>query len=616
MVIFSYLSSPMKRILSIISLVLLSLNALAQNEKVTFSHAGGFYEDSFSLVLSNANPQNAIRFTTNGNCPTAQSQLYSEPLPMNESLYSHSDIFTIPIAPDSLMFYPSSVQHCIVIRAAVFDNNDNCISDVVTNSYFIRSLGCDMHGLPAISICSDSLGLFDYENGIMVPGASYDPHQAATTGNYYMTGDEWERQINFEFYETDNSGINQQAGLRTHGKKTRRHQQKGLKLYARDEYGKKRFKHQFFEDIPNNSFKHLTLKGFDSSWSGCGFNDYVCGRIAQNLNVESLASRATLLFLNGESWGIYFLEERPDDRYLEDHLGVNIDNVNIMSDWDGHYDCGTADNFISLFNWLANADLTDPENYAYFSSKVDIDNFIDYQLFEIFINNLDWPANNVRFWQEGDGIMRWIFFDGDGCLESLDFDAFANAVYVGSQTYPSNSNSTLFFRKLLENDDFRTRLVNRFNELVWSEFAYSSTSWYFNYMKQKLEPSVPQQIERFGRPADMDSWLGWYTWHVDDFLRNRPAKIIDEFNTFMSVDENIVSFNCFPNPSDGEIFIRLENNINDLTEIGIYTILGQKVFSKPCVLSGTENQISINPNLPAGIYFLKIGDSMQKIIRR
>ena len=238
MVVFFYFCSPMKRLLSIISLVLLSLNALAQNEKVTFSHAGGFYEDSFSLVLSNANPQNAIRFTTNGNCPTAQSQLYSEPLPMNESLYSHSDIFTIPIAPDSLMFYPSSVQHCIVIRAAVFDNNDNCISDVVTNSYFIRSLGCDTHGLPAISICSDSLGLFDYENGIMVPGASYDPHQAATTGNYYMTGDEWERQINFEFYETDNSGINQQAGLRTHGKKTRRHQQKGLKLYARDEYGR------------------------------------------------------------------------------------------------------------------------------------------------------------------------------------------------------------------------------------------------------------------------------------------------------------------------------------------------------------------------------------------
>lgn len=606
----------MRRILFIIGLILLGLNVSAQDEKVTFSHAGGFYENSFSLVLSNCNPQNHIRFTTNGNCPTAQSQLYSEPLQLDENLYSHSDIYTIPVAPDSLMFYPDSVRHCIVIRAAVFDETGNCISDVATNSYFIRSLGCDTHGLPAISICSDSLGLFDYYDGILVPGVHYNPHQAATTGNYYMTGDEWERQINFEFYELNNSGVNQQAGLRTHGKKTRRHQQKGLKLYAREQYGKKRFKHQFFEDIPNDNFKHLTLKGFDSSWNGLGFNDYVCGRIAQNLNVESLASRATLLFLNGESWGIYFLEERPDERYLEDHFGVDIDNVSIMNDWDGHYDCGSADDFISLFNWLENVSLADPENYAYFVTKVDIDNFIDYQLLEIFISNLDWPANNVRFWQEGDGIMRWIFFDGDGALESLDFDAFANAVYNGSLTYPSSSRSTLFFRKLLENDDFKARFASRFNVLVHSEFNYASTSWYFNYMHQKLEPSVPQQIERFGRPETMNSWLGWCTSHVDNFLRNRPSMMSEELLDFLSVETNVIGFCIYPNPSNGEIHIQFDDNSAKASEIEIYDVLGQKVFSKPCVLSGLEKQISINPDLPAGIYFLKINGSSQRIIRR
>lgn len=516
MVIFSYICGIMKRILLFVSLIIVSLNVFAQVEKVSFSHSGGFYEEPFALTLS-GNPQYEIRFTTNGNCPTAQSQLYIQPLYLNENCYSQSDIFTIPIAPDSLMFYPESVRHCIVIRAAFFDGNGNCVSDVATNSYFIRSLDCDTHGLPVISICSDSLGLFDYYTGILVPGVHYNPHQAATTGNYYMTGDEWERQINFEFYELNNSGVNQQAGLRTHGKKTRRHQQKGLKLYAREEYGKKRFKYQFFEDIPNNSFKHLTLKGFDSSWSALGFNDYVCGRIAQNLNVESLASRAVLLFLNGESWGIYFLEERPDERFLEDHFNVDIDNVNIMNDWDGHYDCGSPDNFISLFNWLESADLTDPESYAYFSSKVDIDNFVDYQLLEIFICNLDWPSNNVRFWQVDDGIMRWIFFDGDGCLESLDFDAFANSVYDGNQTYPSSSRATLFFRKLLANDDFKSRFISRFNELLYSEFNYASTSWYFNYMKQKLEPSLSWQIERLGRPSSMGSWSGWCVFHVDNF---------------------------------------------------------------------------------------------------
>ena len=605
----------MKHIFFIIGFVLLSLNVFAQEEKVTFSHAGGFYEDSFSLVLSSSNPQNSIRFTTNGNCPTAQSQLYSEPLYLDESLYSKSDIYTIPIAPDSLMFYPDSVRHCIIVRAAVFDDNGNCISDVATNSYFIRALGCDTHGLPVISLCADSLDLFDYENGILVPGASYNPQHPSTTGNYYMTGDEWERQINFEFYELNNSGINQQAGLRTHGKKTRRHQQKGLKLYAREEYGKKRFKHQFFEDIPNSNFKHLTLKGFDSSWSSLGFNDYVCGRIAQNLDVESLASRATLLFLNGESWGIYFLEERPDERYLEDHFGVNIDNVSIMNDWDGHYDCGSADNFLNLFNWLENVSLADPENYAYFATKVDIDNFIDYQLLEIFISNSDWPANNVRFWQEGDGIMRWIFFDGDGALESLDFDAFANATYDGDQTYPASSSSTLFFRKLLENDDFKSRFISRFNELVYSEFNYASTSWYFNYMHQKLEPSVPQQIERFGRPTTMDSWSGWCSWHVDNFLHNRPSRMSEELRNFMAVEENDIQFGCFPNPVVDELQIAFFSSNPIGQQVLLFDGKGQTVFSEYYHLQEGMNVISFHLDVPAGIYVLKIGNHVQKIVK-
>lgn len=613
MVIFSYICGIMKRILLFVSLIIVSLNVFAQVEKVSFSHSGGFYEEPFALTLS-GNPQYEIRFTTNGNCPTAQSQLYIQPLYLNENCYSQSDIFTIPIAPDSLMFYPESVRHCIVIRAAFFDGNGNCVSDVATNSYFIRSLDCDTHGLPVISICSDSLGLFDYYTGILVPGVHYNPHQAATTGNYYMTGDEWERQINFEFYELNNSGVNQQAGLRTHGKKTRRHQQKGLKLYAREEYGKKRFKHQFFEDIPNNSFKHLTLKGFDSSWSALGFNDYVCGRIAQNLNVESLASRAVLLFLNGESWGIYFLEERPDERFLEDHFNVDIDNVNIMNDWDGHYDCGSPDNFISLFNWLESADLTDPESYAYFSSKVDIDNFVDYQLLEIFICNLDWPSNNVRFWQVDDGIMRWIFFDGDGCLESLDFDAFANSVYDGNQTYPSSSRATLFFRKLLANDDFKSRFISRFNELLYSEFNYASTSWYFNYMKQKLEPSLSWQIERLGRPSSMGSWSGWCVSHVDNFLRNRPLMMSEEIMEFVAVNENTSGFCCFPNPTNGEIFIQLPEGSLKPQKIEIYNMLGQKIFST--VFEANGSSVSIHPDMAPGLYVLKIGDQMQRIVKQ
>ena len=44
----------------------------AQNDTVLFSAQGGFYEDVFQLELYNYYPQNHIRYTTNGNRPTAQ----------------------------------------------------------------------------------------------------------------------------------------------------------------------------------------------------------------------------------------------------------------------------------------------------------------------------------------------------------------------------------------------------------------------------------------------------------------------------------------------------------------------------------------------------------------
>ena len=245
-----------KRLCFILFALSVVFGAMAQNDSVVFSASGGFYNEVFALELNNIHPQNHIRYTTNGNRPDANSPLYSHSLVLDERLYSKSNIYTIIDCPEETFFLPDSVQHCIVIRAAVFDENDSCVSQVMTNSYFIRALGCDTHGLPVVSLCADSLDLFDYYRGIFVPGAHYVWWSPLYSGNYFQRGIEWERLCNVEYYELDNTGINQQAGLRTHGGSTRRIQQKNLKILAKEEYGNKRFKHKFFQEIPNDSFKH------------------------------------------------------------------------------------------------------------------------------------------------------------------------------------------------------------------------------------------------------------------------------------------------------------------------------------------------------------------------
>ena len=135
-------------------------------------------------------------------------------LMLSDSLKSHSDIYKILISPEDDFYLPDSVIKGIVIRAAAFNNQGDRVSPVVTQSYFIKSLNCDLHNFSVVSICADSLALFDYDTGIMVPGAFLDPNDPQWTGNYYQEGRSWERLCNVEYYTTGNEGFNQQAGLR------------------------------------------------------------------------------------------------------------------------------------------------------------------------------------------------------------------------------------------------------------------------------------------------------------------------------------------------------------------------------------------------------------------
>ena len=606
----------MRRCLLVWFFVFAFVSAKAQNDTVVFSASGGFYEEVFALQLANTNPQNHIRYTVNGNRPTAQSALYEDSIVLDASNYSKSDIYTIQISPDYLVYVPDSIQHCIVIRAAAFDENDSCVSAVTTNSYFIRALGCDTHGLPAVSLCADSLDLFDYERGIMVPGVFFDSLDFNWTGNYYQSGEEWERLTNIEFYELDNTGINQSAGLRTHGGNGRRYQQKSLKVYAREEYGNKRFKHRFFETIPQNDFKHLVLKPFVSSWNESGVNDHICNQIASRLNLETLASRPVLLYLNGEYWGIYYIHEKPDERYLQDHNGIDIDNVNIMGNWVNVVDHGSPDNYFALYQWLETADLTQPENYAYIESKIDVDNFMDYLIFELYSENSDWPANNMRCWQLGDGPWRWIFFDGDACLRFMTFFAFDNAVYEGTATWPSSSKSTLFFRKMLKNEGFKERFKSRFLDLLNTSFSYTVTGPIFDDIKMRIEPEIPMQSERFGFPSSIEVWNTDMN-SINYFLRDRSIYIVAPLEEMLNdVDDHQDNVSMiYPNPFSGEIHLFWQNNNGKVQEIAVYDMMGRKVFATTCADCDGSNEIILHPALPAGVYVMRVGAYSTKIVK-
>lgn len=607
---------PKRHLLFLAILLMFSGVLSAQNNEVHISPKGGAYTEAFPITLSCSNNSLQIRYTLNGATPDKNSVLYTAPIMLNDSLKSRSDIYKIHISPEDEFYLPDSVTKCIVLRSAAFDNAGNRVSPTVTQSYFIASLGCEIHHLPIVSICADSLSLFAHDTGILVPGDLYNPEHIDRPGNYSQHGREWERTVNVEYYDTENNGFNQTAGLRTHGGNvTRRAQQKGLKIYAREEYGKKNFQFKIFEETEINKFKRLILRPFNNACSPAGIQNWLTNHIAAPLNMGTTASKPVTLFLNGEYWGIYFLEEKADERYLESHYDVDHDNVNIIDNWD-ELEAGSSDEFYALYYGLMVADLSDSAQYDYFSQKIDIPNIIDYYLFELFSANRDWPINNVRCWQVPGGPWHWIFYDGDWCLTHTDFDVYENATFTGVMSWPTSEWSTLFFRKLIENETFTKQFLERLEQLNSSYFDYKVTKPFLSQIQKRLNDEVPRQSQRFNNPKDMSEWKD-HCYYIDHFLTKREVQFrLQTLDFFHLRDDSVTHLACFPNPTRaGEpLKIMVNSESDNIVSLEVSDLNGKSVLVQHLFLQKGENIMPLELGDLRGVYIVKVGKATCKVI--
>ena len=530
----------MRRFCFFLICLLTGILPVAAQVSLAFSKPGGFYPETFTLSIEAENGGDAslqIRYTLNGAVPTANSLLYKHPLAMDHTLYSSSNIYKIPNAiPQYQSPIPEEVEHIIVVRAAAFNAAGDRCSEVITASYLIAPLLGRKIQLPVLSLCVDSFDLYDLDKGIFVPGNSFDPAQPDVTGNYYRKGHENEKEGYMEFIDGQAS-FSQTCGVRTRGNRGRRYTQKGLSLYARKEYGQRRFS-PVFED-ENFTVKRLSLKPFSCAWTPMGFQDLYCQQLAKYFSsFGSLKARPVVLFLNGEYWGIYFLEEKPDERYLEDHFGVDRNRVSLVEDWAGHNGDGDIDSaFAAMMDWLRTANLSDNRQYEQLSKMVDVGSFTDYVLFETFIGNRDWPANNMRCWSEDGSPWQFIFFDGDA-IRTKYFDFVENALYDrDDKTWPTSAEATLLLRRLLQNPNYRTFFVERL-DVIHRLFSLAPRvdKEIFEQTVASLKSEIPYQSKRFGFPKNRSSWRQAvrqqrrYWRHRADEVRRAWLQVVSEYN--------------------------------------------------------------------------------------
>jgi hypothetical protein len=598
------------------------------NDSVEFSHSGGRYENGFSLVLSSSIPGYQIRYTLDGEIPTFESPSFSDAIVLTEDLLPDPVLSYVQMAPLDLHVIPEEpIIRCIVVKAAVFDDEGRQRSEVASHSYFIDAFGSPKHAVPVISLTTDREGLINDTTGIMVPGVHWKENDPYWTGNYFQRWSDWERGATLEYFDVDGEGFTHAVGIRIRGGFTRRRAQKGLTIYARNQYGRNSIDYPLFGEDYVTSFRRLALRSFSSSTYSTGIEDYLAHCYALAANTEHLATKPVVLYINGEYWGIYFLQERFDNHYLTSHRLAADDDVDIIVSWYGIPEAGDNEDFVRLYEFMAAADMSDPSHYAAAAAWMDIDNFIDYQLLEIFIANTDWPASNVKMWRERKigAKWRWLFFDGDASLIMSDFDGFENALSTSDQHWPTNATSTLFLRKLLENESFKERFLDRLEELLNDAFTYEHAIRHFLDVTMQINGDIPHQLRRFENLPDYIDWVNALA-PMYHFLRYRHCEIGEQvrerFGRVLNIpacpstsitdsiraDEAVISgIELYPNPARSHVFVTISSTSFENGTVMMTDVLGRTVLRRDLFIRAGSNELHLPiADIAAGQYLLQV----------
>lgn len=497
---------------------------------VQASHPDGFYNQDIQLSFSSPDTGVVIRYTFNGSEPTDASPQFTSPLFVESRIGQDNTISLIPTNgnPDpGPPFFEGwqppagEVFKINVIRARAF-HPDAPDGPVQTFTYIVDPAAGARYSLPVFSLSTDNKNLFDPEIGIYVPGFF---------NNMFQDG--WERPAHLTFFEKNGIlAFKENIGIQLNGNTTRSRPRKSFRIVMRSEYGSEWLDYQLFPDKNLDTYKRFLLRNSGNDWDFAVFRDGLFQSLAKQFRVETQYYRPSILFINGEYWGIHNIRDKYDEHYFEAKYGIPENELTVLENnavfkWGNengkaHYD--------ALVNFVSNNNLQNAANYQQVLQRMDVESFIDFQLTHIFVKNTDWPGNNALYWRYlrndfapaagvRDGRWRWMILDTDFGFDlpffyvpGLEDGAAHNTLNFASEpsgpSWPNPSWSTLLLRKLLDNSAFRLQFINRYCDLLNTAFSSGHVNSAIDSVSQVLSPEMAEHIARWRRPTTLAEWNG------------------------------------------------------------------------------------------------------------
>lgn len=501
---------------------------------VAFSPERGFFDAPFALTISTATPGATIHYTLDG----------SDPSPTHGSVYTGPLDVTTTSMVRAMAFGPGfdptpSVTHTYLFLADVLTQSKadqppeylwlgadyDMDPDVVNDPRYSDEIVDDLKAIPTLSIVTDVDHLFGPENGIYI-------HRSGR-------GVAWERPTSVELIRGDGApGFQVNCGIRMQGGVSRLSDmgKYSFRLLFKSIYGPSKLVYPFFPGSPVDSFDTFTLTAtHGNSWAaGHAHAEYIRDTWMKDtqLAMGQVSSHSTYvhLYLNGRYWGMYRPTERPSAPFLASYFGgveEDYDALNAGEAIDG--DRVAWEQLLAVVKGPVDT----LAGYDAVKQLLDVDNFADYMMVNIYAGNTDWPDKNWYAGRRREPGGQFRFFNWDG--EQTFLSVTGNRVGVGSYDSPG-----IIYQYLRENSpEFRLAFADRVHKHFFNGGALtpepSAERW--RRRRDEIHDAVVGESARWGDRRREVPYTRDIEWTVENqrlLLNYFPARTHIQVEQFRS----------------------------------------------------------------------------------
>ena len=316
--------------------------------------------------------------------------------------------------------------------------------------------------LSVVTLVTEPDDLFSWETGIYMTGPNASDKEPYYGANYWK---DVEIPATISLFEKDGGGFTSGCGVKIFGGYSRYEDKKSLACFFRAEYGASELDYPLFGEAGLDTYEAFVLRncGQDVFWARMR-DVMITSLVAEQTTVPVQKYKPVVVYLNGQYFGIHYIREKLNENYVAGNFNVKAEDV-VLCECEGL----NSSAYRSLIKYAMNHDMNDPEHYEYVCSRIDVDNYIDYMVAQIWIGNTD--NSNVRFFKTTEGKWTWILYDTDMSFATANFNSVSrhlNKNAIGNNDLTSKTLAVCLMNNPEFKDMFLSRMAWQMNH-IWTE---------------------------------------------------------------------------------------------------------------------------------------------------